>query len=216
VENCRASRVCGRAAAWDKPRSDQSATRRTKFGDDGNQIGAHSALAIPHLKWLFSCIHFGMDNCRNEFGFDARPHLFPLPQERTTRRMVSGWWKAVRQIQSREFSRSRRAILLLLGEKAGMREVVKPIADWSRGSPCEIWQRQWEALAQGTISQGSPCEIWQRQWEALAQALFHRARPVKYGGDNRKPRRRHYFTRRGARGAGDDGNLIAAHSEFRT
>jgi hypothetical protein len=25
VENCRAARVCGRAAAWDKPRSGQSA-----------------------------------------------------------------------------------------------------------------------------------------------------------------------------------------------
>jgi len=31
---------------------------------------------------------------------------------------------AVRQIQSREFSKRRRTILLLLGEKAGMREVV--------------------------------------------------------------------------------------------
>jgi len=30
----------------------------------------------------------------------------------------------VRQIQSREFSKRRRTILLLLGEKAGMREVV--------------------------------------------------------------------------------------------
>ena len=30
----------------------------------------------------------------------------------------------VRQIQSREFSQRRRTILLLLGEKAGMREVV--------------------------------------------------------------------------------------------
>jgi hypothetical protein len=38
----------------------------------------------------------------------------------------------VRQIQSREFSKRRRTILLLLGEKAGMREVVKPIADLSR------------------------------------------------------------------------------------
>ena len=65
-----------------------------------------------------------MDDCRNEFVFYARPHLFPLPQERTTRRMVSGWRKAVRQIQSREFSEKRRTILLLLGEKAGMREVV--------------------------------------------------------------------------------------------
>jgi len=34
----------------------------------------------------------------------------------------------IRQIQSREFSSERRTILLLLGEKAGMREVVKPFA----------------------------------------------------------------------------------------
>jgi hypothetical protein len=47
---------------------------------------------------------------------------------------------------------------------------------------------------------GSPCEIRQRQWEALAQALFHRARPVKYDKDNGNPWRRHYFTGQGARG----------------
>ena len=28
-------------------------TRRTKLGDDGNQIGAHSALFIPHLNGFF-------------------------------------------------------------------------------------------------------------------------------------------------------------------
>jgi hypothetical protein len=69
----------------------------------------------------------------------------------------------IRQIQSREFSEKRRKFLLLLGEKAGMREVVKPIADWSRSSPSEIRQRQWEALAWGIISQGSPSEIRRRQ-----------------------------------------------------
>jgi hypothetical protein len=65
-----------------------------------------------------------MDERRNEFGFDARPHLFPLPQERTTPRMVSRWRKVVRQIQSRKFSEKRRKFLLLLGEKAGLKEVV--------------------------------------------------------------------------------------------
>ena len=102
--------------------------------------------------------------------FYARPHLFPLPQERTTRRTVSGRRKSVRQIQSRELSEIRRTILLLLGEKAGMREVVNHLksecrrgnlslrnwmtADGSHGPPCEIRRRQWEALVQGIISQG--------------------------------------------------------------
>jgi hypothetical protein len=36
--------------------------------------------------------------------------------------MASGWRKAVRQIQSREFSKRRRTFLLLLVEKAGVRE----------------------------------------------------------------------------------------------
>jgi len=41
--------------------------RRTKFGDDGNQIGAHSALRTLHsaLERLFSGIHFGMDDWGN-------------------------------------------------------------------------------------------------------------------------------------------------------
>jgi hypothetical protein len=38
--------------------------RRTMLGDDGNQIGAHSALRTLHsaLERLFSGIHFGMDD----------------------------------------------------------------------------------------------------------------------------------------------------------
>jgi hypothetical protein len=34
------------------------------LGDDGKQIGALSALRTLHstLEWLFSCIHFGMDD----------------------------------------------------------------------------------------------------------------------------------------------------------
>ena len=41
--------------------------RRRKLGDDGNQIWAHSALRTLHsaLERLFSCIHFGMDDCGN-------------------------------------------------------------------------------------------------------------------------------------------------------
>ena len=49
--------------------------------------------------------------------------------------MVSGWRKAVRQIQSRESSKRRRTILLLLGEKAGMREVVNHLkSEFRRGN----------------------------------------------------------------------------------
>jgi hypothetical protein len=31
---------------------------------------------------LFSGFHFGMDDCGNEFCFDARPHPDLLPQEK--------------------------------------------------------------------------------------------------------------------------------------
>jgi hypothetical protein len=47
----------------------------------------------------------------------------PGKKERLLR--VSLFRQAVRPIQSREFSSRRRTVLLLLGEKAGMREVVK-------------------------------------------------------------------------------------------
>jgi hypothetical protein len=38
--------------------------RRTMLGDDGNQIGAHSALRNPNsaLERLFSGVHFGTDD----------------------------------------------------------------------------------------------------------------------------------------------------------
>jgi hypothetical protein len=41
--------------------------RRTRLGDDGNQIGAHSALRTLHsaLERLFSGIHFGLDERGN-------------------------------------------------------------------------------------------------------------------------------------------------------
>jgi hypothetical protein len=53
--------------------------RRTKLGDDG--IWAHSAIRNPNfaLERLFSWILFGMDDCRNEFCLDARPHLLSSP-----------------------------------------------------------------------------------------------------------------------------------------
>ena len=35
----------------------------------------------------------------------------------------------------------------------------------------------------GNGARGSPCEIWRRQWDALAQALFHRARRTLLGDD---------------------------------
>jgi len=41
------------------------AQRRRKSGEGGREP--------------FSCIHFGMADRRNEFGFDARPHLLSSP-----------------------------------------------------------------------------------------------------------------------------------------
>jgi hypothetical protein len=42
-------------------------TWRTKLGDDGKQIGAHSAIRNPNsaLERLFSGIHFGLDDWGN-------------------------------------------------------------------------------------------------------------------------------------------------------
>ena len=71
--------------AWRRRKSNWSALR-TPCRVEAKRRRAHSA-----LERLFSGIHFGMDDCRNEFCFDARPHLFPLPQERTTWRTASGW-----------------------------------------------------------------------------------------------------------------------------
>jgi hypothetical protein len=44
-------------------KADGARGARTMLGDDGNQIGAHSALRNLHsaLNRLFSCIHFVMD-----------------------------------------------------------------------------------------------------------------------------------------------------------
>jgi hypothetical protein len=40
-------------------------TRRTKFGDDGNQIGAHSAFRIPHWQRTLFLNSFKMDDWGN-------------------------------------------------------------------------------------------------------------------------------------------------------
>jgi hypothetical protein len=53
------------------------------------------------------------------------PHLFPLPKERTNRRQISVRRKIVRPIPPPEIPKTRRTFLLLPGEKAGMRAVVK-------------------------------------------------------------------------------------------
>jgi len=125
--------------------------RRTKLGEDGNQIGAHSALLaaskqsedgrIPHLNGSFPAFILGWTIAGMNFVLTPALTCFLSPRrgQRGERLLVGG--KAVRQIQSREFSKRRRTILLLLGEKAGMREVVKPIADLSlAGSAHEAWR----------------------------------------------------------------------------
>jgi len=53
------------------------------------------------------------------------PHLLPLPTERTYRRKVSGWRKTGRPIPSHCISKTRRMILLLPGEKGGLRASVQ-------------------------------------------------------------------------------------------
>ena len=55
------------------------------------------------------------------------PHLFPLPKERTCQRKISSWRKIVRPIQSRDIPKTRRTILPLLEERAGVRTVVQTI-----------------------------------------------------------------------------------------
>jgi hypothetical protein len=59
--------------------------------------------------------------------FYVRPHLSSSPPgEEIAAGRFSFFRLTVRQIPSREFSRRQRAILLLPGEKAGLREVVTP------------------------------------------------------------------------------------------
>jgi hypothetical protein len=58
--------------------------------------------------------------------FYARPHLFPLPQERTLLRTIFKHLDAGRANNADgEWEVRRRTIRLLLGEKAGMRAVLK-------------------------------------------------------------------------------------------
>src|SRR5208282_3681683 len=46
------------------------------------------------------------------------PHLLPLPKERTNQRTISDWRKVVLPTQMHDVPKTRRTILLLLGEKA--------------------------------------------------------------------------------------------------
>jgi len=69
VENCQAARVCGRAAAWDKPRSGQN----TGSAHDAGQCRKSDAGG----RELFSGIHFGMYG----WGKSGRG----LPQSKTWR-----------------------------------------------------------------------------------------------------------------------------------
>jgi hypothetical protein len=54
--------------------------------------------------------------------FDARPHLFPLPRGEDILFAGTGLRMAVWPIQSQVFPQTLKRFLLLLGEKAGMRE----------------------------------------------------------------------------------------------
>jgi hypothetical protein len=67
-----------------------------------------------------------MGGLANQFNlcFTSALTCFLSPGERILAITVPAIRLTVRQIQSREFSKRRRTILLLLGEKAGMREVV--------------------------------------------------------------------------------------------
>jgi hypothetical protein len=67
----------------------------------------------------------------------ARPQPDLLPQEKEQQSLVSCLRMSVRQIQSRAFSKGRRTIHLLLGEKARMREDVKSKADETSASHSE-------------------------------------------------------------------------------
>jgi hypothetical protein len=66
-----------REASWSAPALWRFGTQRTMLGDDGNQIGPHTAIRTLHsaLERLFSWIHFGLDERGkgrlNNVGSDA-------------------------------------------------------------------------------------------------------------------------------------------------
>ena len=80
---------------------------------------------IPHLNGSFPEFILGWTIGANQICVLRPPSPFILSPGRGNGCWTFLVWRmAVRQIQSREFSERRRTILLLLGEKAGMREVV--------------------------------------------------------------------------------------------
>jgi len=71
----------------------------------------------------------------SEDVFYARPHLFPLPQERTLLQTIFKHLDAGRaNTADGEWEVRRRTIRLLLGEKAGMRAVLKTNRRTKKGS----------------------------------------------------------------------------------
>jgi hypothetical protein len=72
---------------------------------------------------------FVCGNCwEMKFVFYARPHLFPLPQERTCLRTIRYYLSTGRaNTAGSELKAGRRTIHLLPGEKVGMRADVSPL-----------------------------------------------------------------------------------------
>jgi hypothetical protein len=116
------------------PRGNGPRGSRTRLGDDGNQIGALSALSIPHLNGSFLVFILGWMIAGMNFVLTSALTCFLSPRRGLRReRFLVGGWPSDKPSRA-NFPKKRRTILLLLGEKAGMREVVKPMADWARGA----------------------------------------------------------------------------------
>ena len=79
-------------------------------------------------------IYFGMGEWRNEICFTLALTLNPLPQERKSPLADSGFADDCPANPVAGFSKRRRTILLLLGEKAGLRESVT--SNYSRAGNC--------------------------------------------------------------------------------
>jgi hypothetical protein len=72
----------------------------------------------------------------SEFCIEARPHLVPLPLERMSTNTFSDFPFGVLANSAADYPVKRQGMLLLLGEKAGMRESVKLTHETGR-SPAE-------------------------------------------------------------------------------